>query len=109
MLYEALGQYDGKHNGLVGRQEHAWRTNNSRYITECERKTNVQHHSQVDDLWACFKVPEWGVFCHTARLRDRPARLKLVLSDSAMDQALVCKNDMTQLTPQNILGWASIV
>ena len=79
------------------------------HITECERKTNVQHHTQVDDLWACFKVPEWGVFCHTARLRDRPARLKLVLSDSAMDQALVCKNDMTQLTPQNILGWASIV
>ena len=62
-MYEALGQYDGKHNGLVGRQE----------------------------------------------LRDRPARLKLVLSDSAMDQALVCKKDMTQLTPQNILGWASIV
>jgi len=26
-----------------------------------------------------------------------------------MGQALVCKKDMTQLTPQNILGWASIV
>ena len=32
---------------------------------------------------ARFKVPEWGVFCHTERLRDHPARLKLVLSDSA--------------------------
>ena len=45
-------------------------------------KTNVQHHSQADDLRACFEVPEWGVFCHTERLRDHPARLKLVLSDS---------------------------
>ena len=25
------GQYDGKNNGLAGRQEHAWRSNNSRY------------------------------------------------------------------------------
>jgi len=32
--------------------------------------------------WACFEVPEWGVFCHTERLRNRPPRLKLVLSDS---------------------------
>ncbi|MDC1396241.1 aldehyde dehydrogenase family protein, partial [bacterium] len=29
-----------------------------------------------------FKIPEWGAFCHTARLRNRPPRLKLVLSDS---------------------------
>ena len=43
---------------------------------------NVQHHSQADDLGARFKVPEWGVFCHTERLRDRPPRLKLVLFDS---------------------------
>ena len=42
----------------------------------------IRNHSQADDLWARFKVPEWGVFCHTARLRNRPARLKLVLSDS---------------------------
>ena len=42
-----------------------------------------KHHSQADDLWARFKVPEWSAFCHTARLRNRPPRLKLVLSDSA--------------------------
>ena len=42
-----------------------------------------QNHSQADDLRARFKVPEWGVFCHTERLRDHPARLNLVLSDSA--------------------------
>ena len=53
------------------------------HVTEWERKTNVQHHSQADDLRTRFKVPEWGVFFHTERLRDHPARLKLVLSDSA--------------------------
>jgi len=31
-----------------------------------------------------FKAPKWGVFCHTERLRDHPARLKLVLSDSTL-------------------------
>ena len=52
--------------------------------TERERKPTIKHHSQADDLWARFKVPEWGVFCHTERLRDHTARIKLVLSDSAV-------------------------
>jgi hypothetical protein len=39
-------------------------------------------HKTVQGPRARFPVPEWGVFCHTARLRNRPARLKLVLSDS---------------------------
>ena len=42
----------------------------------------------VQEPRARFHVPEWGVFCHTARLRDRPARLKLVLSASARRNAL---------------------
>jgi hypothetical protein len=42
-----------------------------------------------DDLWARFKVPEWRAFYHTARLRNHPARLKLVLSDSAEVALLV--------------------
>ena len=46
-----------------------------------------QNHSQVDDLWAGFEVPEWRAFCHTESLRNRHVRLKLVLSDSA---ALIC-------------------
>jgi hypothetical protein len=33
-------------------------------------------------------VPEWGVFCHTARLRNRPARLKLVLSYNTIRRIL---------------------
>jgi len=36
-----------------------------------------------NNLGARFKVPEWGVFCHTARLQNRLPRLKLVSSDSA--------------------------
>ena len=35
------------------------------HMTAQKRKPNVQHHSQADDLEACFEVPEWGVFCHT--------------------------------------------
>ena len=54
------------------------------HVTEWERKTNIKHHRQADDLRARFKVPEWGVFCHTARLRNRPPRLKLVLSDDTI-------------------------
>ena len=33
---------------------------------------------------ARFHVPECRVFCHTARLRNRTPRLKLVLSDSTI-------------------------
>ena len=54
------------------------------HITAQKRKTNVQHHSQADDLWACFEVAKRRAFCHSARLRNHPARLKLVLSDSAI-------------------------
>ena len=39
----------------------------------------------VEEPRAGFHVPEWGAFCHTARLRDRPARLKLVLSYTALN------------------------
>ena len=37
-----------------------------------------------------FKVPEWGVFCHTEKLRNSPLRLKLLLSDSAHDEVRAC-------------------
>ena len=45
------------------------------------------YHSETDDLRARFKVPEWRAFCHTERLRNHPARLRLVLSDSAIQLA----------------------
>ena len=52
-------------------------------LTKLKWKTNTKRHRQADGLRARFKVPEWRVFCHTATLRNHPARLKLVLSDSA--------------------------
>ena len=54
------------------------------HITKLKRKPHIKHHSQADGLRTRLKVHEWGVFCHTARLRNHPARLKLVLSDSAV-------------------------
>ena len=56
-------------------------------LTKLKWKTNTKRHSQADDLRARFKVPGWRVFCHTARLRNSPLRLKLVLSDSASQKA----------------------
>ena len=64
------------------------------HITAQKREPNVKHHSQADDLWARFKVPEWGVFCHTERLRDHPARLNLVLSDSASKFTLTVPSNL---------------
>ena len=36
----------------------------------------------VQEPRARFHVPEWRAFCHTAKLRNHPPCLKLVLSDS---------------------------
>ena len=66
------------------------------YIAKRERKPNIKHHSQADDLRARSKVPEWGVFCHTERLRDHPARLKLVLSDSAVLKFQIAVTTLSQ-------------
>ena len=60
------------------------------YIVKRKRKPNIKHHSQANDLRGRFKIPEWGVFCHTARLRNSPLRLKLVLSDSTLVNDCVC-------------------
>ena len=40
-------------------------------ITERERKPNIKHHSQADDLWARFEVAE----CGGIHARDKPVRL----------------------------------
>jgi hypothetical protein len=36
----------------------------------------------VKEPQARFKVAKWGVYCHTARIQNRPPRLELVSSDS---------------------------
>ena len=70
-------------------------------ITERERKPNIKHHSQADDLWARFEVPEWSAFCHTARLRNRLPRLKLVSSDNAGWGVLSFKDATTHPASSN--------
>jgi len=35
-----------------------------RYGVRVEISHTASH--QTDDLWACFEVPKWRVFCHTA-------------------------------------------
>lgn len=54
------------------------------HVPKRERKPDVEHHSQPNDLGAGFEVLEWRVFGHHGTLRDRPARLKSVSSDSAL-------------------------
>ena len=53
------------------------------HITKGQRKPDIQHHGQADNLTARFEVTEGRAFCHRARLRNRPAQLKRVSSDSA--------------------------
>ena len=44
------------------------------YIAKRKWKPNIQHYSKADNLWACFKIAEWGVFCHLRTLQTHPAR-----------------------------------
>ena len=53
-------------------------------ISKGQWKTDVHHHRQADNLTARFEVAKWVRFGHPARLQNRPASLKLVLSDSAL-------------------------
>ena len=57
------------------------------HVAERQRETNIEHHCQADNLAARFEVTKWGQFRHPAKLRNRPACLKLVLSDSAPGRA----------------------
>jgi hypothetical protein len=58
-------------------------------VPKRKREAHVQHDRQADDLGAGFKIPKWAAFCHPARLCNRPARLKLVSSDSTSERAKV--------------------
>jgi len=49
-------------------------------LLHCE--ANIQHYSKADNLWACFKIAEWGVFCHLRTLQTHPTRFNQVQSDS---------------------------
>ena len=52
------------------------------YIAKRKWEPNIQHYSKADNLWACFKIAEWGVFCHLRTLQTLPTRFNQVQSDS---------------------------
>ena len=52
------------------------------YIAKRKWEPNIQHYSKADNLWACFKIAEWGVFCHLRTLQTHPTRFNQVQSDS---------------------------
>jgi hypothetical protein len=52
------------------------------HIAERQRATDIQHHSQADYLTARFEIAKWVRFAHIQKLRNHPARLKQICSDS---------------------------
>ena len=57
-------------------------------IPQRKEKSNVKHHCQTDDFRAGLEVLEWRALCHPRRLGRCAARLKWVLSDSALSAVL---------------------
>ena len=72
------------------------------YVSKRKRKSHVHHHGQADNLRAGFEIPKWGAFDHPARLRNRPARLKSVLSDKTL--ALVGLSEYAESYPYQLSG-----
>ena len=52
------------------------------HIAKGQRETDIQHHRQADNLAARFEIAKWIRFGHPERLRNHPARLKQISSDS---------------------------
>ncbi len=57
------------------------------HVPQRQRKPDVQHHCQTDDLGAGFELFEWGTFCHAGRVGEGSAGLKRSSSDTAPKQA----------------------
>lgn len=53
------------------------------YIPQRQRKANIQHDCEADNLGAAVKTIEWVCFDNEDRLQKRPARLNRFCSDSA--------------------------
>ena len=53
------------------------------HIAKRQRETEVQRHSETDDLGTGFEVAKMRALGHPARLGDRPSRLKPVSYDRA--------------------------
>ena len=63
------------------------------YVPKGQREPDIHHYRQADDLRAGFEIAKWGAFCHPVRLRNHPARLKPVLSDSAREETFGTHSD----------------
>ncbi len=50
-------------------------------VSQRQRKANIQHDGEADNLRAAVKALEWVCFNHEDRLRKRPARLNSNPSD----------------------------
>jgi hypothetical protein len=53
-------------------------------IPKWERKPDIHHRCQADDLRIGFEVVKGGAFCYPPRLQNRPAFLKLICSDNVL-------------------------
>ena len=53
-------------------------------IMQRPRKSDLQHHRQTNDLWTAVEVYERIASRHPQRLRDRPARLNRMPSETAV-------------------------
>ena len=63
-------------------------------VSKRKRKPNVRHHSKANDLRTGHEVAKWVGFCHLAKLRNHPARLKPVSSDSTSHSACPISADL---------------
>mgnify|MGYP003111301871 CR=1 FL=1 len=54
------------------------------HVAKRERKTNVVHHGQPNNLRVRFEIAKWAAFGHPTTLRNRPALLKRISSDKTV-------------------------
>ena len=54
------------------------------YVSQRQRKTNIQHDGVADNFGAAMKALEWVCFNHVDRLRNHPPRLNSNPSDKTV-------------------------
>lgn len=55
------------------------------YMPERERETDVKHHREVDDLWACFELLKRLAFCDAGKGGRHRTRLRSVSFDNPIE------------------------
>ena len=67
------------------------------HITKGQRKTDIEHHRQTDNLAARFEIAKWVRFGHVQTVQIRSARLKTVSSGKTGAGALVSNGSAAPL------------